>query len=151
MRPFLRQLMQALCVKVYFNIPMKVLPTEGAMSKNSRFNFESFARILVYSFVLVLYLVLKYFIGEAERGNELMFGLLNKNILTIISDGLFFSVLLMILSKLFLAEKNWKESTIKATVEHFDDFKTYLETTFQLGDIRILVDKDEWIKERNRL
>ena len=121
------------------------------MSNKSRFSFESFGRIFIYSSVLVLYLVSKYFIGEVEQGNELMYGLLNKNIVTIFSDGLFFSVLLMILSKLFLAEKNWKESTIKATVEHFDEFKKYLETTFQLGDIRILVDKDEWIRERDKL
>lgn len=67
------------------------------------------------------------------------------------SDGLFFSVLLLILSKILLAEKNWQESTVKATVEHFDEFKKYLETTFQLGDIRILVNKDEWIKERDKL
>lgn len=119
------------------------------MPKTNIINFESFGRIAAYTLVIIIYLVLKFFVGEEENGNE-VFGL-NKNILNVLSDGLFFTVLILILSKMLLAEKTWRESTVKATVEHFDEFKKYLDTTFQLGDIRILVDKDEWIKERTKL
>ncbi|MGI9507510.1 MAG: hypothetical protein ACR2RE_31110 [Geminicoccaceae bacterium] len=62
-----------------------------------------------------------------------------------------FALLILILRQIFIAEQDWRENTAKAVDESLENFIQKLETTVQTGDINILLRKDDWIIERDRL
>lgn len=68
-----------------------------------------------------------------------------------IGFGLIFAMLISILRQIFVAEQDWRENTVKAVDECLKDFIEKLQTTVQIGDINILLNRDDWILERDRL